>query len=285
VIRNYYNDNDPKACAWIRELIAAGEIPPGDVDCRSIMEVRANELKRYDQCHFFAGISGWPLALRWAGLEGGTGIWTASCPCQPFSSAGQRKGVEDDRHLWPVFYELVRRCRPSLVFGEQVASADVIGSTARRSKREAGKGPVWFDGISGDLEAAHYAVGAAIIPAGAVGAPHRRQRLFWVGHSESMHREIPVRRRGPEQACAELGRAGRVGGTGFDFWSRYDLLPCRDGKARRIESGTFPLAHGIPGRVGLLRGYGNAIVPQVATRFITVAIDSIRHISSRIPQA
>lgn len=88
----YYNDNDPAACGWLRELIAAGELPPGDVDCRSITEIEPDEIRTYRQCHFFAGIGGWPLAIRWAGLEHAAGIWTSSCPCQPLSCAGKRQG-------------------------------------------------------------------------------------------------------------------------------------------------------------------------------------------------
>ena len=71
---------------------------------------------------------------------------------------------------------------------------------------------------------------------------------------------------GREQWGTESGRWGAECGRGA--WDRYDILPCTDGKARRVESGTFPLAHGLPGRVGLLRGYGNAIVPQVAATFV-----------------
>jgi hypothetical protein len=64
-----------------------------------------------------------------------------------------------------------------------------------------------------------------------------------------------------------------------DAWSNFELITCRDGKARRIESGTFPLAYGIPGRVGLLRGYGNAIVPQVAAEFIIAAQEALNLLS------
>ena len=59
------------------------------------------------------------------------------------------------------------------------------------------------------------------------------------------------------------------------FWSRAEWLPCRDGKARLAEPGVFPLAHGVPARVGRLRGYGNAIVPQVAAAFVTTALAAI----------
>ena len=77
----------------------------------------------YEQCHFFAGIGGWPLALEWAGWRGP--VWTGSCPCQPLSSAGQRKGDADERHLWPAFQQLIARVQqPPVVFGEQVASKD-----------------------------------------------------------------------------------------------------------------------------------------------------------------
>jgi DNA (cytosine-5)-methyltransferase 1 len=168
-MRHYYNDNDPKACAWLRELIAAGELPPGDVDERSITEIKADDLEKYDQCHFFAGIGGWPLALRWAGLENATGIWTGSCPCQPLSCAGKRQGHADERHLWPAFHALIAKCRPATVFGEQVASKD---------------GREWFAGVRLDLEDLGYACGGADLCAAGVGAPHRRQRLYWVADTQ-----------------------------------------------------------------------------------------------------
>ena len=75
---NFYNDNDPKACEWLRSLIKAGLIPPGEVDERSITEVRADELRDFTQCHFFAGIGGWSYALQLAGWPDDRPVWTGS---------------------------------------------------------------------------------------------------------------------------------------------------------------------------------------------------------------
>lgn len=443
---NFYNDIDPKACAWMQELIDAGEIAPGVVDSRSIKEIQPNELDGFDQCHFFCGIAGWPLALRWAGLDRAPGIWTGSCPCQPFSCAGKGLGTEDDRHLWPEFFRLIRDCRPAIVFGEQVASADVIGKVGRKAKGESAV--VWLDGICGDLEGAGYATGSAVLGAFSAGAPHRRRRLYWMAHANGTRLEEQWGRReesalhgtsigagvvadsenpnglpgecgaeesprecgwrigpcidsiprsladsehdagrpdeqglgpqgreadgradplgnpscggcGERRDAAQPGRGGhadRAGGAGCDGmgdtdsercgeartsglprrqaerpecsgdadrmgyaegsgrarqsirrdgeppkrvaqanaigWSIYDILPCRDGKARRVESGTFPLVNGLPGglvpggdpsvaeaqatpeaRTMRLKGYGNAICPQLATEFITAVME------------
>jgi len=120
---NYYNEFDPKAAAWLRELIEWKLIPKGIVDERSICDIKPSNLSDFTQCHFFAGIGGWSLALQLAGWPSTRPVWTGSCPCQPFSSAGQQKGTSDERHLWPVFFNLIRQCRPDHVFGEQVESA------------------------------------------------------------------------------------------------------------------------------------------------------------------
>ena len=246
---NYYNDNDPKMAAWLRELIKQNLIPPGDVDERSIEDVTGADLKGYTQCHFFAGIGGWSEALRLAGWPADRPVWTGSCPCQPFSSAGKRQGEKDKRHLWPEFYRLIAECNPPVVFGEQVASP---------------LGRKWLAGVRADLEALGYAVGAADLCAAGVNAPHIRQRLYWVADTEDERCErgggTRPRREGFENNCT----------NDFDFWSNSIWLPCRDGKTRRIspEPAFFPLADGIPGRVAMLRGFGNAIVPQVAAEFI-----------------
>lgn len=88
--------------------------------------------------------------------------------CQPFSTAGKRKGTADERHLWPSFFHLIRQCRPVTIFGEQVASRD---------------GLTWLDLVSSDLEGAGYACGAVDTCAAGFGAPHIRQRLYWVAYA------------------------------------------------------------------------------------------------------
>ena len=172
---NYYNEFDRHAAAWLRELIKAGLIAEGDVDERSIVDVSPADLAGYGQCHFFAGIGGWPIALRKAGWPDDRPVWTGSCPCQPFSSAGQRKGFADERHLWPEFYRLIKECRPNVCFGEQVASKDGLS---------------WLDTVCADLEKEDYTVGAVDICAAGFGAPHIRQRLYWVANAAGDSRDI-----------------------------------------------------------------------------------------------
>lgn len=160
----FYNENNPFAAQTLRNLIAAGHIAPGVVDERSIEDIKPHELTGYTQCHFFAGIGIWSAALRRAGVGDHVPVWTGSCPCQPFSSAGQGAGFADERHLWPAWHHLIRECRPAIVFGEQVASKDA--------------GP-WVDLVQDDLEALGYAFGAVPFPAASVDAPHIRDRLYW----------------------------------------------------------------------------------------------------------
>ena len=110
---NYYNDNDPYVAQWLRNLVDAGLLPPGDVDERSITEVTADDVRGYvTSAISSAGIAGWPLALQLAGWGPIDPVWTGSCPCQPLSSAGQRKGHADKRHLWPAFQRLISECKP-----------------------------------------------------------------------------------------------------------------------------------------------------------------------------
>jgi DNA (cytosine-5)-methyltransferase 1 len=175
----YFNELDPFAAQWLRNLIAAGHLPVGTVDGRDVREVKADDVRDYTACHFFGGLGGWAHALRLAGWPAARPVWTASLPCQPFSAAGRRKGRADERHLWPVFLRLVRDGRPSVCLGEQVASDD---------------GYRWLARIRDDLEEAGYAVGAADLCAAGAGAPHIRQRLFWVAHAagERRAREHPL---------------------------------------------------------------------------------------------
>lgn len=290
----YYNEIEPFAAQWLRNLIAAGHIAPGDVDERSIVAIPAHDLKDYTQCHFFAGIGGWSLALRLAGWPDERPVWTGSCPCQPLSSAGQRKGHADERHLWPAFHRLISECRPATIFGEQVAGKD---------------GFEWLAGVRADLEDAGYACGAADLCAAGAGAPHLRQRLFWVAHSDEGRRGQGWAREaddgtalrtsgGPSADAVALGngasarlegqrsvhspsRAGRCGQPGpsvqtdiAEWNGAVVVAECTDGLRRvAAEPALFPVAARVPGDVGRLRGSGNAIVPQVAAQFIGAVME------------
>jgi len=191
----YANDNDAKACAWLEQL----PLQLDRIDNRSISEVTADELKEYTQCHFFAGIGGWPYALQLAGWPDDVPVWTGSCPCQPFSAAGKRKGESDERHLWPEFRRLIDECRPPVVFGEQVASK---------------LGRAWLAGVQADLEALGYAFGAADLCAAGIGAPHIRQRLFWVAYrsGEGLSERISNAGVQREAGCAQQGEASELCG-------------------------------------------------------------------------
>jgi DNA (cytosine-5)-methyltransferase 1 len=311
-----YNEIEPFAADWLESLITAEHIAPGRVERRSITELTAADVGGTGQRHFFAGIGGWSYALRLAGVADDADIWTGSCPCQPFSQAGRRGGTDDPRHLWPAWFRLIRECRPSTIFGEQVAGTD---------------GLAWLDDVLADLEGCGYACGASVVSAGGASAPHARHRIYFVAHAddrsigERLHvlegrprQEVPdADWCGTDGTVADTVRSGRTerrtgaghgstarrgGDMGYTDglaggrhsgavpraqathegmrsgnhrpWSTgVELVVCADGKRRPIptEPTLFPLANGVPNRVGLLRGSGNAIVPQVAAVFIQAA--------------
>ncbi len=370
---HYYNEWDAKTAAWLRELIRRGHLPDGIVDERSITEVAPEDLRGFRQWHFFAGIGGWPLALKLAGWPADAPVCTGSPPCQPFSVAGKRGGRDDSRHLAPAFLDLIAELRPPAVFGEQVSAAIK---------------ELWLDALFVELEDEGYTCASAVLPACSVGAPHKRDRLFFgaidladlvsdglerrlrgwadkewqtirrpagrggaagdLSNAEHLQRPQPMSglraggvvpggraeeayppagysgdgglangdddrqqsgtrgggSSGPSGSVDDAGRCGSsrqlpdtADGTGLagiegaaigelqeghgevyacsrlpdqdhGAWSNADWLLCRDGNFRPVESGTFPLANGVPARVVRLRGYGNAIVPQVAAQFI-----------------
>jgi DNA (cytosine-5)-methyltransferase 1 len=375
--RAYYNEIDKKAAAVLRELIAQGLIAPGDVDERSITDVEPADLDGYTQCHFFAGVGGWSIAARLAGWPDSREIWSASCPCQPYSVAGKGEGNADPRHLWPDFFRLARARRPAFIVGEQVSAA--VGKN-------------WFNGVRSDLAGIAYDGRGVVVPACAVNAPHRRDRLWFVavsriledasgfgsgcailggeiqrtgailpsgrvagsggrdcGHvehadsspagriaggvlgaqgsaergvrsepdgsedagsgrvlaysdgrnsgAERQQRGREQRQqpedggdcpRNPECDVADSNCSGRSAGLDHataGYWSTASAagrpgawdgarwLVGHDGKARRVEPSIPLLVDGLPDRASLLRGYGNAIVPQVAAEVIGAYLD------------
>ena len=339
----YYNEMDPFAGQWLANLRAAGHISPGRIDTRSITEVQPDEFDTVTRAHFFAGIGGWDHALSLAGWPDAAPVWTGSCPCQPFSGAGKGKGLDDERHLWPVWFRLIAECRPAVIFGEQVVSP---------------AGRQWWDAVSADLEGLGYSTRAFDLCAAGVGAPHIRQRLYWVAYSNSRDqfrtpesgrkrndpadrwRRRPVQTdshvphsrmgdanderpqgRGRRRNSADQAQSGRASGghtgrgtpdgvgntinTGLEghawdgdgghkprrldevaggptpetgtagAWAGCDWLYCRDGKWRPASASVQPLAAGLPNRVGMLRGAGNAIVPQVAALLIQAVMDTL----------
>jgi len=276
----YYNEIDPYAAQWLRNLIKEGLIADGDVDTRSIADVHPVDLLGYDQCHFFAGIGGWSYALRLAGWPDDRPVWTGSCPCQPFSLAGKQGGFDDDRHLWPQFKRLIAERSPATVFGEQVASATK-----------------WLGLVRSDLEAMGYAVGAMPIQAASAGAYHLRDRYWFVADDGGRRRLGPGEGQGEQSRRAEAVGAGdiimadasgiterkptdqddtfAIGGQARAESCKHSWVIGADGKARRVKSGIRLLAHGVPARVGKLRGFGNAIDPRPASEFIRAFMSSM----------
>lgn len=237
----YYNEINKHAAKWLRQLIAHGHIAPGVVDTRSIEDVRPDDLRGFDQCHFFAGIGGWSLALRSAGWADDRPVWTGSAPCQPFSAAGLGAGFDDERHLWPSFRHLIRKRKPAKVFGEQVASKSALS---------------WLDLVQDDLEASGYAFGAADLCAASVGAKHIRQRIYWVADSE--WDEQPR-----EEPCGwEAGRVGRI-----------EQPVSWDGDWQSSLARFRAMGDGIPRCVAGTDAARNAIVPQVAAAFVKAVME------------
>jgi len=308
----YYNEFDPKAAAWLRQLIDNGNIAPGYVDERSILDVKPEDLEGYTQHHFFAGIGVWSYALRNAGWSDDTPVCTASLPCQPFSAAGNHKGKDDERHLLPHFMQLVKQCGFNTIFGEQVE---------RAIRHE------WLDDLQANMEAEGYAIGHCVLGAHSVNAAHQRQRLYWVAHSTS-ERQARQCRQG-QKRITEHSQVSRLGNTQHDghvtsekpgsneapilssekesnstgkseragssraissITNGADWLYCRDNKYRPIKSGVKPLVDGLArgvvysggaidpnntafARAIRLKGYGNAINADVAELFISTFME------------
>lgn len=275
----YYNEFDPKAAAWLRELIRQGHIADGDVDERNLWDVRPDDIRGYTQVHLCAGVGVWSHALRLAGWPDGRPVWTGSFPCQPFSAAGKRGGLADERHLWPAGHWLARELRPGVFFGEQVASKDA---------------EPWLDLVQADVEGMGHAFGACAYPAAGVGAPHIRDRTYWVADANDARsqgwggmperadqrlagafgvvggvadakgsgwREERANGRGRPAGDRAQGQPARPGASGGDLWpgpinGRWrdaDWLLCRDGRWRPVEASAQPMADGSANSLGRVR--------------------------------
>lgn len=248
----YYNEIDPYAAQWLRNLIAAGHIAPGDVDERSIEDVHPDDLKPYTQCHFFAGIGIWPLALRRAGWPDEFPGWTGSCPCQPYTKAGKGLGFADPRHLWPAWNHLIRERRPLHVLGEQ--SPEALGHG-------------WIDLVQDNLEASGYAFGAVRFAAASCGEPIQRQRIYFA----AKHLGQGTQGQQPSGSSCQVGPRRWRGEEDLRAIANAPLEPGDRWPQPLVRS----LDHGYSDRMGALHAIGNALNAQAATQFIAAYLESI----------
>lgn len=162
-------------------------------------------------------------------------IITGGFPCQPYSVAGPRRGNADDRALWPQMLRVIREARSRWVIGENVPG--II--------------PMALDGIITDLETEAYTCGTLVVPACAVGAIHRRDRVWIIAHRGSERAQGSDPQQVPwKSLCPEI-KDGRE----LEGFCRMPDLPA---------SGLCRGSDGIPNRVDRTRAMGNAIIPQIA---------------------
>ena len=248
----------------------------------------------------FSGIGGFALAARWVGWEtvgfceidpycqkvlaknftgvpiyddvrtldartvGHVDIITGGYPCQPFSVAGERRGEKDDRHLWPEAYRLLRDILPRWACFENVAGHISMG----------------LDTVLSDMEGIGYTWEALVIPACAVDAKHRRDRIWIVAHTDRANSGDKWQNKMPNHGKLDQWQAkpdnngdeGAVADTNLAPGERNQRT--KRGEQARTVDGEYcrwlpeppicRVANGIPNRSHRLRGLGNAIVPQVA---------------------
>lgn len=233
----YYNEIDPYCAQWLRNLIAGGHIAPGDVDERSIEDVRPDDLRGYAQCHFFAGIGGFSRALRLAGWPDDKPIWTGGPPCQNNSNAaaihGYRTGLRGDRSgLALCWLDLIAACNPEPVVFENVP----------------GIAP-WLAEITARLEELGYGISQPECSSAGIGALHLRRRVLVVAHAGGSG--LALTRQAGSPKAARQSRATPPG----DFW-------------REVEPGVWRMDDGIPTRMAQLRAFGNAIDPEAVAKVI-----------------
>jgi DNA (cytosine-5)-methyltransferase 1 len=185
--------------------------------------------------------------VRTLNYDGPVDVITGGYPCQPFSYAGNRKGEEDDRHLWPAMFGLIEKYKPDWVIGENVIGHITMG----------------LDSVLDDLEGIGYAARTFVIPACAIGAPHRRDRTWVVANSGRKPRTLAVQ--SPKYDFKELN-------GGKKKWRKNRFFPemasLRDSvlqkwmdksKANRMDDGVSDWPY-------RLKACGNAVVPDIPER-------------------
>jgi DNA (cytosine-5)-methyltransferase 1 len=235
-----YNEIEPYAVQWLRNLEREREIAAGEVYERSIEDLTPAFVARFAQFHTFAGIGGWSLALRIAGWPDDEPVWTGSCPCQPFSSAsrGRGGGFDSPKHLWPIWRNLIEPCRPSIVLGEQVATGD---------------GYVWLARVADDFKAIGYDL-AVVDLCSSVLHLAQRQRIFFAAYAHG------------EGQCARRFNAEMARVSAFARLARDE----RPNLHRVVQE-----SDGFPGAMGQRRAYGNAVNPALTAMFVSAVIDTL----------
>lgn len=180
--------------------------------------------------------------VRTLDYEGTVDVITGGYPCQPFSTAGNRKGAKDDRHLWPTMFDLIKKHRPSWVIGENVAGHISMG----------------LDRVLDDLASENYRTRAFVIPACSIGLPQRRNRLWIIANTGSptncKQTTVHKREKFLEEICKD----------GFDIWGKYNRT-LESYVSDRGDDATSRIFcrddNGVSGRVDRVRSCGNAVVP------------------------
>lgn len=196
--------------------------------------------------------------------SGNIDLLTGGFPCQPFSQAGQQRGKDDERYLWPEMLRVIQEFRPTWIIGENVAG--IVNMALEQ--------------VCSDLEGQGYEVQPFIIPACAIGAPHRRDRVWIIGHSQNV--ADTNRQRGGERAQKRASEGERCRPQRCHAWPDWErnwqevaFTTCNvgvdDGISKRLAR--FPDGSTITEakwRQQALKGYGNSIVPQVAIEIMKI---------------
>jgi len=199
----------------------------------------------------------WPNAISYHDItktdftlhRGSIDILTGGFPCQPYSEAGKRLGKEDNRHLWPEMLRAIREIQPAWVVGENVR-----GLTNWN-------GGMVFNEVQAELEAEGYEVTPFLLPACAVNAPHRRDRIWFVAYSTNAGTKRMPRRK--DEAIQGISFNEQFTGCLPSNWQNFPtqspICDGNDGLPSQLDGITFP-----KWRNESIKGGGNAIVPQVA---------------------